>query len=121
MTADVRDQEQARRDAMIAADVDTLDTLFHPELRWVHATGRTDDKAGILGTIGSGATKYRSIEVSDEEIRVVAETAYVSGTAAMTLETAAGTKDLLNRFVIAWVREGEAFRAVHWQSTPLKA
>jgi ketosteroid isomerase-like protein len=44
--------DQARREAMIRADVPTLTAMFADDMVWIHGNGGLDTKQGLLGSIG---------------------------------------------------------------------
>jgi ketosteroid isomerase-like protein len=113
----VRELDRARRTAMVDADVPTLQELFHDDMMWVHATARVDTKAGFLEAIGSGSTRYFSIDVTDERFRQFGETALLSGVATMRLEVKGDPRAMENRYTIIWHRTDGYWRVVHWQST----
>jgi ketosteroid isomerase-like protein len=117
----VLDLDRIRRDAMTKADVATLGDLFADDMVWIHATARVDTKAGLLDAIGSGSTKYLSIEVSQETVRDFGDVVLVGGIAAMTAEIKGETRELRNRFTIVWARRGDAWQVVNWQSTSVRA
>ena len=117
----VLDLDRIRRDAMTKADVATLGELFADDMVWIHATARVDTKAGLLDAIGSGSTKYLSIDVTDETVRDFGDVALVGGIAAMTAEIKGETRELRNRFTIVWARRGASWQVVNWQSTSVRA
>ena len=116
----VRDVDRARREAMIAADVATLEKLFADDLMWVHGTSRVETKAGLLEAIRTGSTRYLSIDVADERIRQFGEVILLSGVVTMKLEIGGEDRDVLSRFTLVWHRTGAGWRAVNWQSTPVR-
>ena len=117
----VLELDRIRRDAMTKADVATLGELFADDMVWIHATARIDTKAGLLDAIGSGSTKYLSIDVTDETVRDFGDVALVGGIAAMTAEIKGETRELRNRFTIVWARRGASWQVVNWQSTSVRA
>jgi ketosteroid isomerase-like protein len=117
----VLELDRIRRDAMTKADVTTLDELFADDMEWIHATARVDTKAGLLDAIGSGSTKYLSIDITDETVRDFGDVVLVGGVAAMSAEIKGETRDLHNRFTIVWARRGAAWQVVNWQSTSVRA
>jgi ketosteroid isomerase-like protein len=117
----VLELDRIRRDAMTKADVTTLGELFADDMVWIHATARVDTKAGLLDAIGSGSTKYLSIEVTDETVRDFGDVVLVGGIAAMTAEIKGETRDLRNRFTIVWARSGVSWQVVNWQSTSVRS
>jgi hypothetical protein len=112
--------EHKRRQAMIDADMSVLSGLLADELLWIHATARPDTKAGLLASIGTGKTKYRSIDCSDETLRFFGDTALLSGIADIEAEIAGEDRVLQNRFTIVWARLGEQWKVINWQSTTVK-
>jgi ketosteroid isomerase-like protein len=116
----VLDLDRIRRDAMTKADVATLGELFADDMVWIHATARIDTKAGLLDAIGSGSTKYLSIDVTDETVRDFGDVVLVGGIAAMSAEIKGETRELRNRFTIVWVRRGVSWQVVNWQSTSVR-
>jgi ketosteroid isomerase-like protein len=116
----VLDLDRIRRDAMTKADVATLGELFADDMVWIHATARIDTKAGLLDAIGSGSTKYLSIDVTDETVRDFGDVVLVGGIAAMAAEIKGETRELRNRFTIVWVRRGVSWQVVNWQSTSVR-
>jgi ketosteroid isomerase-like protein len=116
----LRDLDRTRRQAMVAADVATLTELLADSLMWVHATARTDTKAGLLQAIASGATRYLSIDVSEESYRQFGDVALLSGLAAMRLEVGGAARDLENRYTIVWHRRDADWQVVNWQSTAVR-
>jgi len=117
----VLELDRIRRDAMTKADVTTLGELFADDMVWVHATARVDTKAGLLDAIGSGSTKYLSIDVTDETVRDFGDVFLVGGIAAMSAEIKGETRELRNRFTIVWARRGVSWQVVNWQSTSVRA
>lgn len=113
----VLELDRIRRDAMTKADVTTLGELFADDMVWIHATARVDTKDGLLDAIGSGSTKYLSIDVSDETVRDFGDVVLIGGVAVMSAEIKGETRELRNRFTIAWARRGDAWQVVNWQST----
>lgn len=117
----VLDLDRIRRDAMTKADVATLGELFADDMVWIHATARIDTKAGLLDAIGSGSTKYLSIDVTDETVRDFGDVVLVGGIAAMTAEIKGETRELRNRFTIVWAQRAASWQVVNWQSTSVRA
>ena len=116
----VLELDRIRRDAMTKADITTLGELFADDMVWIHATARADTKAGLLDAIGSGSTKYLSIDVTDETVRDFGDVVLVGGIAAMSAEIKGETRELRNRFTIVWARRGAAWQVVNWQSTSVR-
>lgn len=77
----------ARREvnqALLYADVDTLNKDLGDELTVVTAGGKVAHKADVLEWIKTGALRYESFEEKGIEIRLYGDAALVTGTSTMT-------------------------------------
>jgi ketosteroid isomerase-like protein len=116
----IYDMEARRKQAMIDADTGVLATLFADDMLWIHGTARGDSKAGMLETIASGKTKYRSIESADESLRFYGDVALLSGVSRIQATIAGEERLLQNRYTIVWAQIGSLWQVVNWQSTTLR-
>lgn len=112
--------EIRRKQAMIAADVETLAALFADDMLWIHGTARADSKTGLLEAIASGKTKYQTIDSSDESVRFYGDLALLSGISVIRARIAGEDRVLQNRFTIVWAQTGAAWQVVNWQSTTVR-
>ena len=46
--------DEARRKAMIDADINDMNTLVHADLTWTHSSGRPDRRQQLTNTLVSG-------------------------------------------------------------------
>ncbi len=109
--------DRARRDAMIRADVPTLTAVFADDLVWIHGNGALDTKHGLLGSIGSGRTKYLAIDCADETVRFHGGLAFLSGIAAVKADLRGYILETTSRYTIVWAPDGDDWRVVSWQAT----
>ena len=109
--------DTARIQAMIDADVESLRVLLHDNLSWTHSSGRTDDKAALLTVIESGATVYKSLEVSDDNITTQDSVYIYSGLVEGVAEVNGNEKKLRNKFLSVWVKSVNGLQMLAWQST----
>lgn len=68
---------EALRKALIDPDKATLDKLTMNELSYGHSSGLIQDKTAFEEALLSGASDFVSIELSDQTMRVVGNTAWV--------------------------------------------
>ena len=68
---------EAFRKATIAADKSTLDKLTANELSYGHSSGRLETKAQFIESLTSGKSGFSAIELSDQTITIVDQTALV--------------------------------------------
>ncbi len=112
--------EARRCAALLSADIAALTRLFADDIVWIHGSGKSDGKAGMLDGIGSGKTRYLDIENSRQNIRFFGDMAVVDGLVDMRLNLAGEVKQIHSRFTICWARTGSDWQIVHWQSTPVR-
>jgi len=67
----------AFRKALIDPDKATLDKLTMDELSYGHSSGLIQDKAAFEEALLSGASDFVSIELSDQTLKVIGNTAWV--------------------------------------------
>lgn len=116
---EIRALETKRYAAMLARDIKTLDDMFHEELLYTHSSGVVDTKSTYLAAIASGATRYLSARRRDERIRIVADTAFITGQADLDVEIGGEKKALKIRFLNAWVKTPAGWKFIAWQSCPV--
>jgi len=68
---------EAFRKALIDPDKATLDKLTMNELSYGHSSGLIQDKAAFEEALLSGASDFVSIELTDQTMKVVGNTAWV--------------------------------------------
>lgn len=108
-----------RRAAMIEADVAALDAMLDDALIWTHSSGRTDDKRSFLDGIASGVVTYLALETDAVSVIRRGDVYVCHGLLNGRASRDGVEKALSNRFLAVWVREGDAFRLLAWQSTGL--
>ena len=64
-TDEVIAAEKARGELLVAGDAKALDKVTCDNFRYVHSTGKVQDKAIFVGGIASGEIKYRRFELSN--------------------------------------------------------
>lgn len=109
--------DQARREAMISGDTDTLAQLLSDDLIWTHSSGKTDSKASFLESIGSGVVQYKSLEVSNETISRYGDLFIFHGRLNGQASRNGVVKELKSRFLSVWRKDGDAYQMLAWQST----
>jgi hypothetical protein len=101
--------EQLRK-AMLDADSTALVMLVHDELSYAHSSGKIEDKAAFISALASGRSDFLSVNISDQNITVVDNTAIVRH--ALTGRVIDGGKqgDLKLHVLLVWVKNRS-----HWQ------
>ncbi len=109
--------EARRCDAMVAADIDALETLLSDTLTWTHSSARQDTKASFLAGLRAADTRYLEINRSEERVRVHGDVAVLTGVADMRASIKGEEKQLRNRYTNVWAKSGARWQMVAWQST----
>ena len=95
------------RKAMIAADKTTLDKLTVAELSYGHASSRMETKAEFIDALvsgkASGKSGHNAIELTNQEITVLGNTALVRHDLAGTRRDGAGVMKL--RIIQIWMEQ----------------
>jgi hypothetical protein len=105
---------------MIDQDDGVLAEMLSDDLYYCHSSGSLDNRASFLDNVRNGPIQYRTIERSEEHVRLVGPTAFLTGRVAIVVDVAEHRVDLDLRYLAVWT-EGEtgwAFEA--WQSTPVR-
>jgi ketosteroid isomerase-like protein len=117
----IRLLESRRYRAMCEADAKTLEELLADSLVYTHSYGGADSKASYLDGIRSKKWQYRAVERPIEDIQVHGDCAVVTGQVRIELLSDGKPKKLNSRFTNVWVKRGQGWQMVAWQSTPLPA
>jgi hypothetical protein len=107
---------------MLANDSDALAALLDPRLHFSHATGAVDGKGALLAKLAAGRIRYVGIAWSEERVTVLAaDAAMLTGHMTTDVRVEGMDKRLNNRVITVWSRDGDGWRLVAFQSTPLAA
>lgn len=109
--------DAARREAMIAADTSALGSLLSDDLVWTHSSGRTDNKAAVLQTIGEKAVLYLALQVEDVRVSEHNDVFICHGTLHGRVSKDGTERDLRNKYLSVWKQAGSSFEMLAWQST----
>jgi hypothetical protein len=117
--ADVQDSEDVRAvlaaedlryQAMLDADLPTLDVVCADALSYAHSDGARDTKAQYLHKVRTGYYVYRRIDHPVERVEVLGDGAIVVGRMTADLEVQGTPKTIDNLALAAWTRASG-----HWQ------
>jgi hypothetical protein len=119
--AEVLALEDRRYQAMIDADLDTLDRLCADELSYAHSSGVRDTKDEYFAKVRSGYYDYHRIDHPAERVEVVGGTAVVVGRMTADLDVDGVGKTIDNLALAVWVRTAEGWRLLAYAPTTLPA
>jgi ketosteroid isomerase-like protein len=113
--------EDKRYAAMTGADYGALEALLHDGLLYTHSSGRTDTKASWLESLKSGKTRYRSAALTERKVRLLGDTALVTGKGHFEAEINGEPRTLKLVFLNVWTKTPKGWKFIAWQSTPQPA
>lgn len=119
-SADILAVERSRTTALEHSDFDTLDKLLADDLTYVHASGKVDTKASYLGALHTGDLRYLSWEPKDLQVRVLGDSAIVTGgyhVRAVDQRMQAQPLDVRVIVLSVYAKRGGRWQQVAWQST----
>ena len=113
------DLEQQRSTAMMKGDIDRLRELLHRDLVHVHAKGQVDGYDTYFNT-GGFNVHYKRVERSELSVRVMGDSALMTGRQMLVgvRKNGSGTVTIDSRVMQVWVREGERWQQIAFQTTP---
>jgi hypothetical protein len=117
----VLDAEDRRYQAMIDADLETMDRLFADEVSYAHSSGIRDTKSEYFEKVRSGYYDYHSIDHPVERVEVLGDTAIVVGRMIADLSVEGTRKTIDNLALAVWARDGGEWRLLAYAPTPLPA
>ncbi|MFD5177628.1 nuclear transport factor 2 family protein [Nocardia sp. NPDC058379] len=103
----IRSLEDARYAAVVAGDIDGFAALAHPGLLYTHSNAEVDTLDSYLAKLRAGHYVYHRIDHPVDRIVVVGDTVVVAGEMRADITAGGVRKQLANRSVAVWVREGE--------------
>jgi hypothetical protein len=106
--------------ASLTLDLDVFEQLLHPDYGIVQPGGLIENKAEMMASLASD-TRHWQVACSDEiDVRVYRDTAVVIGRWTSQGQNDDEPFDYQARFLSVWVNEGEQWRNVAFQSTPMQ-
>jgi hypothetical protein len=115
----IRDLEGKRYKAVLDMDLDSFENLCHPRLVYSHSDGNRDSGQDYMAKLRTGALRYHGIENSIEGITIIGNTALVLGRIKADLTVNGTDKTMNNSSLAVWVKEGEKWKFIAYQPTPL--
>lgn len=116
--AQVLEVDRLRGEAMRAADCRVLAQQLHDDLTYTHSNGRVDDKQGLLGRLCSGAVDYHRIQPEGRRVRALGDTAIVTGSARIEVESGGRLHDLSAAYTAVYRRQRGQWQLVAYHSSP---
>jgi hypothetical protein len=117
----VRDLEEQRYRAMLAADGATLDRLLDDALTYTHSSGVIDTKASYLGGVRDKVWEYRHIARENERVIIRGDCALVFSRLRIDLLVRGAPRKVESNALAVWVGDGQQCRLLAVHSSPVGA
>lgn len=116
-SAAVLTAEDARFEAMVAADPQGMGRWFAEDLAYVHSTGAVQDRGQLIDAILGGEPRYIAVTPSERRVFVMGpDAAVVQGRARFQIEAGGRRLDFEARYLAVYGLEAGAWRLRAWQS-----
>lgn len=115
----LEEADDARYEATLAADLDTLGRLLHEDLVYGHSTGSVDSKASYLNAIESGGLIYHRLDRRNRRVMKRGATALIFCTLTMDVTVNGALRHLTNKTLSVWEKSGLGWQLLASHSTPL--
>jgi hypothetical protein len=115
----VRDLEEQRYRAMLAADGATLDRLLDDALTYTHSSGVVDTKASYLAGVRDKLWEYKSIARENERVIVRGNTALVFCRLRIDLLVRGAPRKVESNALAVWVGDAQQCRLLAVHSSPV--
>lgn len=109
--------DDARYQAMMAADLPALERLLSPDLVYTHSNGLSDDKASFLEKVRSGAVTYQACRRETARFQRYGEAALLHGTVRLKAIVHGQQVELHNHYLTAWTLPDQGWQLRAWAST----
>lgn len=111
--------ERRRFDAQMRKDYTALEQILANDLVYSHSNGNVDTKQSYIQSIRDGKSKYDAIEIQEQQIRVYGNTAVVNGVCLMKASSNGEAINTRIRYTDMYVKNGQQWQMVAWQSLRL--
>ncbi len=118
MTSDeILAQERSRWNAVLAGDWDALASMVHKDLIYTHAHAQVDTKDSYIAGLKSSKGRIRSAKRSDEQVRILGDTAFIAGALDSDFDAEGVVKQIRVRFLSIWTKTSAGWKFIGWQTT----
>lgn len=115
----VIETEKKRFQAQINVDMPVLDQVLANDLIYAHSNGNTDTKQSYVQSIRDGKTKYNSIDIEEQKVRIYGTMALINGVCMLKAVSNGETLNNHLRYLSVYVKNAGQWQMVAWQSLKL--
>ena len=109
------------RDAALKGDANWMQQHLAPGYVSVGPTGAVSNREQVIQNMKSGAMKYDAIDIKDQKVKLFGNTAVVDTEAHVKATSNGQPVDGDFRATHVWVKEGDTWKLVSFQATPVQA
>jgi len=119
VTKQVLAREAQRCKALLEADMEALAEVLSERLVFAHANATYEDKNSLMMKMGSGNIVYKTLQVSEQRVIELGDTALLVGRLTAAVEVGRTPKTIDNWTLSVWTREDGAWRLIAYQPTAI--
>ncbi len=112
---------EQNRQAALKGDTDWVEKHTDPNYVSVGANGAVSDRYQVVQRMKSGSVKYDAIDIQDQKVQVFGNTAVVDSEAHVKATSNGQPIDGEFRATHVWVKEGNDWKLVSFQATPVQS
>lgn len=112
----VRATEKQRFEAQVTKNYAVLDRVLAPDLVYTYSHGGSDTKQSYIESLREGKSKYDSIDILEQNVRLYGNTAVINGKCLIKAMSNGETINTVLRYTDVYVRKGNQWQMVTWQS-----
>ena len=107
------------RKAMLDGDKASLEKISSPDLSYGHSGGKVEDQAAFVNALASGANDFVTIELSEQTIKVVGNTAIVRHKLNGTSNDGGKPGVVKIAILLVWVKQGREWKLLARQAVKI--
>jgi ketosteroid isomerase-like protein len=107
------------RKAMLDGDKALLEKISSPDLSYGHSGGKVEDQAAFVHALASGANDFVTIELSEQTIKVVGNTAIVRHKLNGTSNDGGKPGVVKIAVLLVWVKQGREWKLLARQAVKI--
>lgn len=115
----LKTQRQVFYRSLLQQDWEALEGLYAENYILVRSDGSVLPKKEVLEDLRLQHLVFQSIELADEEVRMIGSAAVLTGTSVTTAVRGSEVVESHFRLVAVYVEEAGSVRLLHFQSTPI--
>lgn len=115
----IHDLELLRFQFLLKRDYESFKNICHPDLSYIHTSGKVDNFSGYIGKCLAGFYQYQKVDLNVNRINIIDNVAMLF--ADLKSEFLAGNeeKKLNNKILSIWIQEHGEWKFFAYQPTAI--